>query len=87
MKTYVISLVILVLSGTNALAANSSSFSIERHDLEVSDSDPTTQVVSDKTNQGSAAVGDPKPTLMMLASKLGDTHRGSPDSRPPDKSE
>jgi len=82
MRTYVISLVILVLSGTNALAANSSGLSIERPNLEVSFSSSTAQVVPNKTNQWSAAVGNPKPTPMILADKLGDTQRGSPDSRP-----
>ncbi|NEQ67484.1 MAG: hypothetical protein F6K21_18640 [Symploca sp. SIO2D2] len=87
MRTYVISLVILVLSGTNALAANSSGLSIERPNLEVSSSSSTAQVVSHKTHQWSAAVGNPKPTPMILADKLGDTQRGSPDSRPDNQSE
>ncbi|NEP57861.1 MAG: hypothetical protein F6K31_12695 [Symploca sp. SIO2G7] len=89
MKTYVISLVILVLSGTNALAANSSYLSVLRHDLKVSKliDSPTAQILSNKATQRSATVDHQESTPMIVANKLGDTQRGSPDSRPDNQSE
>lgn len=80
MKKYVISLSIVVLSCTNAVAADWSSLSIERNDLELYNliNCPTSQLVSTKTDEHSNTVDYTKSISVMLA-KFADPERGNPD--------
>jgi|GEM_PF-4824860 len=83
MKKYLISLGIVILSGTNALAADWSSLSIERHDLDVYNliNSPTPQVVSTNTDERSATVDYTESMPITVADKFDDPKRGNPDER------
>ena len=82
MKKYVISLSIVVLSCTNAVAADWSSLSIERNDLEIYNliNCPTSQLASTKADERSNTVDYTKSISVMLA-KFAPPERGNPDTQ------
>ncbi|NEP13597.1 MAG: hypothetical protein F6K14_26020 [Symploca sp. SIO2C1] len=88
MNKYVISLGIVLLSGTNAIAADCSTVSIERDDLEVYSliNSSTAQVILNQAVQGFGTVNHTDSIPMTVADKFADPERGSPDSRPDDQS-
>ncbi len=86
MNKYVISLGIVLLSGTNALAVDCSTVSIERDDLDMYSliNGSTAQSILNQAEQGFSTVDHTASIPMTVADKFADPERGSPDSRPDD---